>query len=419
MQLRKVNIKPGPKRPAVVTSGNPRRKQRVNANSSMGLYKTPPRSALTPGSTSNPVKGYVGAGFRGQDFRIPRGLKISREGMAFLKCAFAPPDFGESLATGVPDSYEGTSLVKKHRLVATRSIPASTDRYILLLPVPGIAYYECDIYNGIPLPAAAVFHGVPYTDFNSMFGGITGTQTADVVNKFRFVSNHIELVPTVNAVSWTGSVQCWKLPIQLATKSSLTGQTSYTITGGQGINATNPNQYTGPFNNGVYCGAYSSGQSFSFSPIIEDLTQVPAAPSPSDFLVLDYLDASSGLQIACTPGMDNDFEAVIIKISGAGTNTLNSYILKTWACVEYQVVPGSPLYEFQSLGCRDDAAMAVYKKVIKELPVAKTYMDNDTFWQHVLSVIRMISGGLSYLPGPYGQIATGVNTAAAGLQLLT
>jgi hypothetical protein len=136
MQLRKVNIKPGPKRPPVVTSGkNTRRtakqRQRVNADSSMGLYKTSPSYPMTPGSTSNPVKGYSKSGFRGQTFNIPRGVKISREGMAFLKCAFAPPDFGESLATGVPDSFEGTSLVKKHRYVISQSIPANTDRYYL------------------------------------------------------------------------------------------------------------------------------------------------------------------------------------------------------------------------------------------------------------------------------------------------
>jgi len=423
MQLRKVNIKPGPKRPPVVTSGkNIRRtakqRQRVNADSSMGLYKTSPSYPMTPGSTSNPVKGYSKSGFRGQTFNIPKGVKISREGMAFLKCAFAPPDFGESLATGVPDSFEGTSLVKKHRYVVSQSIPAATDRYILLLPVPGIAYYQLDMPAGSAPVSNSVFTGYKYTDFDSMFGTPDGTQTADIVNKFRFVSNHIELVPTVNAVSWTGSIQCWKLPIQLAMKAII-GAASYTITGGQGVNATNPNQYTGPFNNGVYCGAYSSGQSFSFNSIIEDLVAVPSVSSSSDFLRLDYGASGLNPDIACTPGFDNDFESVIIKISGAGNNAANSYILKTWACVEYQVVPGSPLYEYQSLGCRDDAAMQVYKRVIRELPVAKTYMDNDTFWQHVLNIIRMISGGLSYIPGPYGQIAGGVNAAAAGLQLLT
>lgn len=401
--------KPSLKKGTVSTPGMKSRRAKRKANAqpdTLGLYRTPARVSMTPGSVSLPMRGT--GSFRGQKYSIPRGSKISKEGLSFLKCAFAPPDFGEGITVGVPDPFEGTSLVKKHRAIFTSLIPPNTDRYILCLPVPGISHYICDVTANQPLTSASIFIGQNYSDSASLFGAALGANAADVVNRFRFVSNHIEIIPTVNAVQWTGSVQCWKLPVQMVLRQIATTLSSsgYSITGLQGCNASNANQYTGPYNNGVYCGAYSSDSKFEFCNVVENQAAVPYVVGTGDFGQL--VNQFTALAM---PGLDNAFESICIKISGVGANVSDSYILKTWACVEYQVVTGSSLYEYQTLSSRDDCAMALYKAIIKELPIATTYMDNDTFWERVLQIIRMVSGGLSFLPGPYGQIAGGVNAA--------
>jgi hypothetical protein len=60
---------------------------------------------------------------------------ISEDGMSFLKCAFAPPDFASSNVRGVPDEYQGRSLVKKHRLVASQTFSTANMDYYYLLQV--------------------------------------------------------------------------------------------------------------------------------------------------------------------------------------------------------------------------------------------------------------------------------------------
>lgn len=406
-----------PSRP-VSTPGKARRVKKKQAAISLqngGMYRTTPRSVQTPGAVSFPIHG-----LKGRTYPMPRGL--SADGLAYLKCAFAPPDFSQTSVAGVPDNFEGTSLVKKHRGVFPSIIPASVDRYILLLPTPGFAYWQCDKAAGQSIQSNDNFIGVPYSDYSSMFestilGLGSGANTDDIVDRFRFASNHIEIVPTVNATQWTGSIQVWKAPINLIDRppnasSGATGDYK-SVSGLQSVNATNANQYTAPFNLGCYVGAYNSGAVFGFNPINSMVGDLPVSLATGDFGRLLPRTVVSGISTAASfTGLDNNYESVIIKISGVGTNPNNSYVLKTWACVEYQVVTGSSLYEYQTLSPCDPIAMKLYREIIKQLPVGVTYMDNDTFWERVLGIIRMISGGLSFVPGPIGTIAGGVHAAS-------
>lgn len=336
---------------------------------------------------------------------------ISPAGMAFLKCAFAPPDFSGSNVSGYPDSYSGLSLVKKHRLTQTRTMTASTDRYFLLAPIPGIAYCFLDKTANSAVTANDNWTAVTYPDYNSLFSG--SSVTADVVTDFRYISNHIEIIPTVNQMTWTGGIQVMKCQVSMSIRpNNLAGPPDnlFTITGLQAVNGFgNANQFSGPFINGLYSGAYASDSSRDFSRIIEGITTMPDTIVTGDFTQINTI---------AFPGLDNTFESVIVKISGIGTNTNNSFMIKTWACVEYKVVVGSVLYEYQSLSPCDPVALELYRKIVALLPIAVTYMENENFWTRVLSIIRRVSGAMSVVPGPYGLMAGGVNAISTGLEQL-
>lgn len=344
--------------------------------------------------------------------KMLQNAKYTSEGVSFLKCAFAPPDFSVNKVSGVPDTYEGNSLVKKHRLITPDTFEQGRDHYIWLAPIPGVAYLSLVVGAGAPVTATDQWNPVYYSDYTNMFGTQTnGQDSADKVTKFRFVSNHIEIVPTVNQMQWSGSIQAFKVPVSLQTRQTPSNVNSefYSFTGMQAVNSTNSNQYSGPFFNGLYAGCFSANCDFDFNNVIEGLG--PAVPNTvsagTDFTQI----------LGRIPGLDNGFESMIIKISGITTDN-DAALIKTWACVEYQVQAGTDLYEYQTMSPCDPVALAAYKKLISELPVGVCYMDNENFWRRVLNLLKGVSGTLSILPGPYGAVASGVNLITTGISEL-
>jgi len=344
--------------------------------------------------------------------------RLSGPGMAFLKAAFAPPDFNATGVTGIPDSFQGNSLMKQHRLVSNFLNKQETDTYILLAPVPGVAYYVFNSPAGLAVPATATFDPVPYADYNSTFS-YNYNKTADTLNRFRFLSNHIELVPTVNQMKWAGSITAWKASLQLSVEGVNSPSTNgnFTITGLQAVNATNANSYSGPVFNGLYSGCFNSGPDFEFQQILEECKDMPRALTANDFCQLNGVQDPNGTDKSFT-GFDNNFETLIVKISNSDPELVNTFLVRSYACVEYNAIPTSGLYEYMTPSPVDAFAMDLYRTIIKELPVAVTYMDNDSFWKRVLSIIKTISGGLSVIPGPYGTIAGGVNALTTGIEQL-
>lgn len=372
-------------------------------------YRSRERNMLAqaPGVSNNRVA-------RVKPLRMLQSMKprVSAAGMAFLKCAFAPPDFSGSDVKGVPDMYSGKSLIKKHRSIGDRVFKNGKDAYFLLLPVPGFAYFYAEVAAGTPILNITTFTGVPYSDNLSLFGPDSET-AANIVNKFRYISNHFELIPTTNAMSWTGNIQSFRFPMQIFVRQS--GQTVTTtgdlwsVSGMQSLNQSNADQYTGPFNLGCYTAAYNTGNGFSFNPILERVVAVPGVIVVGDFARLSTSTAFTGL--------DPNFDSVCIKVSGVG-NDLNTCIIKTWACVEYQALPGSTVYEYQTFSACDPVALEMYRAIIRELPVGVSFLDNEGFWTRVLSIIRRVSGVGMALPGPYGAVASGVNMATSAIESL-
>lgn len=349
----------------------------------------------------NPISKASDTGLR--RLRLSPRTGLSDAGVAFLKCAFAPPDFAVTSAVGVPDDFRGMSLTRKHRYVAPFSFTNSNDYYILLLPTPGVAYWSTFVGAGVPLTSTIVFTPTFYSDFPGMFGNSPATVSSQVT-KFRFVSNHIEVIPTVNQMTWSGSITAWKMPITvIARPSGIANNTDmYTVNGLQGCNSNLTNQYSGPFIMGAYAACYSSNPIFPFQPLLENTQNIPSTLGSSDFGTLSLIPSGNGF-----PGLDNEFESLLVKVTGVTAN--ESCLLKTWACVEYQMATNSTLYEFQSLSPCDKIAMELYREIILGLPVGVPFEQNESFWNRVLQIIHQISGAGAFLPGPYGAASRGVN----------
>lgn len=336
--------------------------------------------------------------------------RLSQAGVAFLKCAFAPPDFQASAVAGVPDSFMGPSLVKRHRYISTLTFSANNDLYFLLAPAPGVAYFLATVAVGTPITSATVFHAYYYGDVAQLYTGTSNA--ADVAQQFRYVSNHFEIIPTVNQTTWSGGITAWKINLKYEMRPGGASTTDMmTVTGLQGTNATMQNCYSGPFINGIYTGAYSANCDFNFTPAVEavtNLTMIPPAIEANDF---GALGIGSGWM-----GLDNGFETTVIKVSGV--TAAQTGLIKTWSCVEYQVNPNSGLYSFVSLSPRDEVAIALYREIIQQLPLGVPFEMNEGFWDRVLRIISGLSGMGAYIPGPVGMVSRGVNLVSNGVRTM-
>lgn len=339
--------------------------------------------------------------------RTPRA-GLSDAGLAFLKCAFAPPDFLGSSVGGVPDDFRGVSLVRKHRYVNTVNLTNAADYYYLLLPTPGYAYFFATTAPTVAPTSATVWTGVAYTDYSQMFGA-SRNDTANQVQRFRHISNHIEIIPTVNSMTWSGTIQAWKIPIQVQTRPNGVVGDTMMVTGLEGSVSTLANQYSGPFINGLYAGCYGSNPQFTFTSILENIVSVPTTITASDWGQLSTSNVGF-------PGFDNGFESLLVKITGVTAN--EPFLMKTWSCVEYQCSPNSTLYEFQNLSPCDPLAISLYREIILELPVGVPFEENDSFWERVLRIINTLTTAGGMLPGSVGMASRGLSLlSGAGLSL--
>lgn len=326
--------------------------------------------------------------------------------MDWLKTSFAAPDFPVLSPQGIPDDYTGRTLTKMFRKVTSITIPDDTTHYLIIPPIPGSSHI---LYTG-PENSSADFVVQNYSDRNSLFGDTPRT-TADSVTAFRYMSQLAELVPTTNATSWSGSISCYKVPAKMTeTKYSVDTTPSVytsvnTITGFQGVFSTSSDQYTAPSNLGVFAAATSDNSSFPFTNVIEgyerfNVTAVNTELIPGAFGTFRQL-TNDGF-----PGW-GELDTIVIAISGAANN---SFILKTWAAIEFQVVSTSVLYQYSTMSpTKDEAALRCYKAFVASCPIAVSYYENANFWQTLLGIATSVSGALSAIPGPWGMVAGGVH----------
>jgi len=397
--------------PAAVNTKSARRnkRRRANINSERSTQTTMswgPSELVMSKSVDTGIRKFKSANLKG----------ITEDGIKFLKCAFAPPDFQNMSLSGVPDEYRGMSIVQKHRFVGPELFTAGQDYWFLLAPSPGIAFYVLNKAAGTDLVFGDQFVAVPYSDFNSLFGA-NSTANALLITKYRYASNHFEIIPTVNQTTWSGQIQAWKIPLSLVMRSVPTSAIGVpanmlSVTGLQGASlgaGEYSNQYSGPFINGIYTAAYNTNDNFAFSPVLENQAALPSIISTADF---GQLINNSGI-----PGLDINFETTVIKVSGITAN--QSAIIKAWACVEYQVNAATALYGFQTMSPYDPVALELYREIVSNLPVGVPFTDNEGFWRRVLSIIYQLTNAGAFVPGPIGLASRGLNMLSqAGMSVI-
>jgi len=322
-----------------------------------------------------------------------RGLSI--EGNHFLKCAFAPVDFNNEVPKPIPDGSGARVTVKRHKFVGTYDSDGSTDAYFMFVPVPGVAYYAIPVATGVS-PVASTLNAALYPDTNTLFPTGVGGQIDSARNfsQFRYVSNYVEFVPTINATSWSGSITVWKSRVALSESRAITtGDLFFSTNGTEAIVPNGQQMYVAGNNTGAYTVATQVGP-WLYTNIV-DAAESGIGPSSPDTGV------SLGSRVC---GIGN-LETIFVKITGKC-----SYTLKVGCCVEYVVSTGSVLYDYSLYNYMTDAsALMAYRTVANGLPVAVSYLDNPDFWDRVLKILQGTASALSYVPGGVGLIAQGVS----------
>lgn len=141
--------------------------------------------------------------------KIPRGpkLNMSREGVNFLKCSFCPFDSMTDAARGIPDAKGGKTIGIKDTATETLSFTPAKDTYIVIAPVPGVAYFKCEVDPGEdPVNFVAVNYPSYETNFGTNGEGIQYTQ-------FRYASNVVGLYNMSNFQQFAGAVQIHRVDI--------------------------------------------------------------------------------------------------------------------------------------------------------------------------------------------------------------
>jgi hypothetical protein len=369
-------------------------------------------------------------------FRGMKMPKMSEAGMTFLKACFAAPDFaGQGSFLGIPD--ERTYPIVPYRHLATGDlftfvqeayasvglpVPSlgPTSRLIIIQPpVPGIAFYLTLQTAPSNVSFNTIFVPVPYDDFIQVFGAINANQTSqslnDQVNQFRLAANSIELICTSNANTWTGSIRAFKFKLTMSDSQTYTSGTgtslvthSTSVTGLESVNATSASSYVSPANLGVFMTALDTEVTFLPGSVPDKLWSMNGGSSDS-FGIFD----------GSWTGLGNlDTNCIVLEgFNSAGQIT--QFQVRAWSSVEYLPTQGTMLAKMQIQSpTYDPSALIIYRAVVRDLPVAVSYFENDSFWKKLLNTISQIGSAVATIPGPLSWLGTGVGLLAGGVSSL-
>jgi hypothetical protein len=340
-------------------------------------------------------------------------MRLSEPGLAFLKCAFASPDFNTDPGKGIPDRFEGKVVSRKDVLTAATTFTAAKDTFILVAPTPGVAYWVAEVEPGTYPTDATTFTAVVYPGFNSMFGSTASARSANV-SSFRYSSMNVGIYPTSNMMQYGGSITVWKAPIQLSTSQfpigaddTATSQLVHALQGLESVQAVGSDNYSESFIKGVFSQSVCNEPEFEFNNIIEGVQTLPPqnvtlaqSGQPFAFSAGDVADAA-------IVGWGN-MDTIIIRVSTAAS-AVNTAIVKTWACIEYRPNPNSAFYQFgHDSPPKDEYALEEYRRIAKQLPCAVEAAKNATMWERVKQIIKSGLSIASTVPGPIGMTAAGL-----------
>jgi hypothetical protein len=341
-------------------------------------------------------------------------IGLSDAGLAFLKCAFAAPDFSVDPGKGIPDNFHGRTLSIKDCNTTAITFTQDTDTYILQAPVPGFAYFKCEVPIGTD---PEVFTGVPFPTYETNFG--TGTDAANKFSKFRYASLASGIYPTSNMMQFSGSLQVWKVDLNLAENLNSISMTTPAfsdvalvgkrIQGMQGIITLAPrDNFSTSFINGAYTFGFDKTEDFEWQDFCSSTAyaQYGNVPASGRRLISPANTRLTGL---------GNTNSIVYKISTPKA-AINTAIFRAWNCIELQPDTNSSLFQFSGVSPpHDPVAMELYHKLKMRFPVAVTCAENGKFWETVLRAIMEASKLGKLLPGPLGMMSAGVNTIATTL----
>jgi len=335
---------------------------------------------------------------------------LTENGIAFLKCAYAPPDFNTDPGKGIPDLVQGKVLCKKHVLTNDINFTAGNRTVLVIPPVPGVAYYSAEGAPSASLSGKSLT-ATGFPGFTSLFG-TKNTNYADQVNEFRYASLAVGIYPTSNNYQFAGSIKVYKAPLkQTFTSYSRTITTTpavdltftaLSISGLEAVDTIGNDNFATSFIDGCFSQSVNRQPEFTFSPIIEGNSSVPSGTTTL---------AEAGQYCTLTNNFTGlgDMDSIIIVVNTPASAT-NTAVIKVWACVEYKVNPASILYDYAGDSPPlDEAAMQAYRDIAKQIPVAVRAEQNAEFWDRVKNILGKTYGFAKALPGPVGDTTRSID----------
>jgi len=352
--------------------------------------------------------------------------RLSEPGVAFLKCAFAPPDFNTDPGQGIPDEFTGKTLARKDVLNSAVSFAAGVDTFILVCPTPGVAYWTCTKPTGSFPVAGDFFTPIPFPGFNGMYPAVTASATNRTthVTAFRYASMCVGMYATSNAMQHGGSITVWKLPLSLSQSvvndvTAGTSRETLTVNGMSGVAAVGPENYTSSFIEGCYSQSACNEPNFLFTDILENIQQLPLLGNTAVQASMEAgFNAGTDTGAAGFLGLGS-MDSICIRVQ-TPTGAVNSAVLKIWACLELRPAPSSPFYTFAKTSPPlDQLALTEYRALSNALPIAVASKDNATFWERVKSLINTGINVASLVPGPVGLIGRSLQGIRSAISALT
>lgn len=353
--------------------------------------------------------------------------RMSEAGLNFLKCAYAPPDFNSDPGQGIPDEFVGKTLTRKDVLNSSLSFAAGVDTFMLIAPTPGVAYWTITKPTGTFPVAGDQFTPVLFPGFNSLFPATSATVSnrTQNVTAFRYASMCAGLYATSNMNQYAGAITVWKIPISMSTAIvtdlvAATSRETLTVSGMSGVSAVATDNYTAAFIDGMYTQSTCNEPTFVFSDIYEGIQTLPLAGNSASQAAMEAgfnagADATAGGILGF-----GTMDSIVVRVQ-TPTAAVNSAVLKVWACIEYRPAPSAALYQYaKNSPPLDPLALAEYRALSNEVPIAVASRDNATFWERVK---QLINGGInmaSMIPGPVGTIGQslqGIRSAMMALRM--
>lgn len=357
-----------------------------------------------------------------------RSPRLTPDGIAFLKCATASPDFDGVAPAGIPDMYGGKTVVKNDLLTQSLTMAPGTVTYLLSTPTPGVAAWKLTLDEsklaptGFEIPAASTFTPILFPDTASLFPNAVGfsdlafeISNTTEVDKFRTVAMSAELSSTNNNFDFAGTITSFRTPLQLTSSTrdslSVAGSTVEVLTGIDGVGqASNSSQvYVSDTKSGVYTVSMHRDSTFEFCDIRDNVNALSSISAPFG----NVPAANSALTFTGPMLGFGNFDSILFRVEVPATAAPQTFFFRRWQTTEYQPVQSSMLHQFSRFSPPpDEAALLQYKYITSMLPIGVPSAQNESFWRRILSIIRGIATPLSFIPGPIGEMATGVNMVA-------